>query len=172
MLFCGILKQLKHYPIIYYSSILGYNMQRKDKWYFMNISNVDKQYIYMRDECKCYYCKKSLKFNKITLDHYLPKSKKGTMDVFNLVTCCKFCNKLKGNRTPEDYKEVILHLFLKAVEDNRILGSGLKLSQKFLKEELLKVNKLEDLNDHVTFQSDTKRFYIKNNKVFKIVNIN
>ncbi|WP_315121098.1 HNH endonuclease [uncultured Clostridium sp.] len=138
----------------------------------MNISNADKHYIYMRDECKCYYCKKKLKFNKITFDHYLPKSEKGTIDVFNLVICCKFCNKLKGNRTPEDYKEVILHLFLKAVEDNHIVGSGLKIPQKLLKEELLKVNKIEDLTDHFIFQSDTNRFYIKNNKVFKIININ
>ena len=138
----------------------------------MNISTLDKQYIYMRDGGKCYYCGKELKFNKITLDHYLPRSAKGTMDVFNLLTCCKFCNKLKSNKIPDDYEEIILHLFLKAVEGNKIIGSGLKISQKSLKGELLKVNKVEGLTDHFIFQSNTNRFYVKNNKVFKITSIN
>ncbi|WP_051541864.1 HNH endonuclease [Clostridium lundense] len=135
----------------------------------MNIPNSDKQYIYIRDNEKCYYCKKNLKLNKITLDHFLPKSKRGTTDVFNLVTCCKFCNKLKSNKIPENYEETILKLFIKAVEDNRILGSGLKISQKELKEELLKVNKIEDLTNNFIFQSPDKRFYVKNNRIFKII---
>lgn len=137
----------------------------------MNIPKQDKQYIYTRDNEKCYYCGKNLKLNKITLDHFLPKSKKGTTDVFNLVTCCKFCNKLKSNKIPENYKYTILNFFIKAVEDNRILGSGLRISQKELKEELLKVNKIEGLTDNFIFQSPSKRFYVKNNRVFKIVQL-
>ncbi|KAJ48979.1 hypothetical protein BD780_000658 [Clostridium tetanomorphum] len=137
----------------------------------MNIPNKNKYYIYTRDNGKCYYCGKNLKYNNITLDHFLPKSKKGTTDIFNLVTCCKFCNKLKGNRIPENYEETILQLFLKAVDDNYILGSGLKVSQKDLKSDLVKVTKLEGLTDYFIFQSLEKRFYVKNNRVFKIIHL-
>jgi hypothetical protein len=137
----------------------------------MNIKNTDKLYIYQRDECKCYYCHKPLKYNKITLDHYLPKSHEGTTDVFNLVTCCKFCNEQKGNRIPEDYNEVILNLFLKAVEDNRIIKASLKVPQSELNEEMIKANKVENISDHFTFQSNSMRFDIKNNKVFKVIHI-
>ncbi|MBV7275399.1 HNH endonuclease [Clostridiaceae bacterium UIB06] len=137
----------------------------------MNIKDTDKLYIYERDNKKCFFCGKPLKYNKITLDHYLPKSKKGTNDVFNLVTCCKFCNISKGNKIPKDYKETILYLFLKAVYDNRINKASLKISKKELSDELSNVDKVEDLTDHFVFQSNTKRFYIKNNKVYKIVHL-
>ncbi len=137
----------------------------------MNIKDTDKLYIYERDDKKCFFCGKSLKYNKITLDHYLPKSKKGTTDVFNLVTCCKFCNISKGNKIPKDYKETILNLFLKAVYDNRIDKASLKISKKELSTELSNVDRVEDLTDHFIFQSNTKRFYIKNNKVYKIVHL-
>lgn len=137
----------------------------------MNIKDTDKLYIYERDNKRCFFCGKLLKYNKITLDHYLPKSKKGTTDVFNLVICCKFCNISKGNKIPKDYKETILNLFLKAVYDNRIDKASLKISKEELSTELSKVDRVEDLTDHFIFQSNTKRFYVKNNKVYKIVNL-
>jgi CRISPR/Cas system Type II protein with McrA/HNH and RuvC-like nuclease domain len=135
----------------------------------MKIDDLDKLYIYKRDKKECYFCKKPLEFNKITFDHYLPKSKKGTMDVFNLVICCKKCNKLKSNKIPEDYKDKILELFLQAVKDNKIRGAGIKMPQKELKQELLRINKFEDITEHFIFQSNEKRYYIKNNSVFKFV---
>lgn len=138
----------------------------------MNIKTIDKLYIYQRDQCKCYYCHKALKYNKITLDHYLPKSHKGTTDVFNLVTCCKFCNKQKKNRIPEDYDQVILSLFLQAVGDNHIIKTSLKSPQNELNEEMLQVNKIESISDHFIFQSNFRRFDIKNNKVFRVIPIN
>lgn len=137
----------------------------------MNIKNSDKLYIYNRENRQCFFCGKILKYNQITLDHYIPKSKKGTKDIFNLVLSCKQCNKLKGNRIPEDYENTILNLFLKAVEDNHITGSGLKVPQKVLKEDLLKINRIEALTTNFVFQSNIKRFYVKNNMVFKIVHV-
>lgn len=135
----------------------------------MKISDEDKLYIYNRDNRQCFYCKKPLEFNQLTFDHYLPRSRKGTMDVFNLVICCKRCNKMKGNRIPEDYREKILELFQRAVCDNKIRGCNLKMSQRDLNETLMKINKIEDITDHFIFQSNEKRFYIKDNKVFKFV---
>jgi CRISPR/Cas system Type II protein with McrA/HNH and RuvC-like nuclease domain len=135
----------------------------------MKIDDLDKVYIYNRDKRECYFCKKPLELNQTTLDHYFPKSKKGTMEIFNLVTCCKRCNKQKGNRVPEDYKDTILELFLQAVRDNRIRGCNLKMPQRDLCVELLKINKFEAITDQFIFQSDEKRFYIKNNHVAKII---
>lgn len=135
----------------------------------MKIDDLEKIYIFNRDNKECYFCKKPLELNQMTLDHYLPKSKKGTMDVFNLVTCCKKCNKSKSNRIPENYKDLILELFLRAVRDNQIKGNNLKIPQRELREELLQVNKIEDVTDHFIFQSSEKRYYVKNNRVFKFV---
>ncbi len=137
----------------------------------MNIKNSDKLYIYDRENRQCFFCGKILKYKQITLDHYIPKSKKGTTDIFNLVLSCKQCNKLKGNRVPKDYEDIILDLFLRAVQDNHITGCGLKTPQKILKKDLLAINRIEALTTHFVFQSNTKRFYVKNNMVFKIVHI-
>jgi hypothetical protein len=135
----------------------------------MKISDEDKIYIYNRDEKQCYFCKTPLEFNQITFDHYMPRSKSGTMDVFNLVTCCKRCNKLKGSRVPEDCEDTILALFLKAVNDDRIRGCNMKIKHKELRSELLKIYKIEALTDHFIFQSSEKRFYVRDNMVYKFV---
>jgi CRISPR/Cas system Type II protein with McrA/HNH and RuvC-like nuclease domain len=131
----------------------------------MKIDDLDKLYIYNRDKRECYFCKKPLELDQITLDHYFPRSKKGTMDIFNLVISCKKCNKQKSSKVPEDYKDIILELFLRAVRDNRIKGCNLKMPQRALREELLKVNKFEAITDQFIFQSDEKRYYIKNNQL-------
>ena len=138
----------------------------------MKIDDIDKLYIFKRDGKQCYFCKKPLEIDQITLDHYLPKSRKGTMDVFNLVVCCKKCNKLKGNRIPDNYLDTILELFMKAVHDNKIKGCNLKMKQKQLNEELVKIYKIEAITDHFIFQSNEKRFYVKNNRVFKLIYVN
>ncbi|EOD00193.1 HNH endonuclease [Caldisalinibacter kiritimatiensis] len=135
----------------------------------MKLRNKDKLYIYYRDNKSCFYCGKSLKFKQITLDHFIPLSKGGTSDIFNVVTCCKKCNKLKADKMPGNYEDTILNLFLKTVDDDMIIGKGINISNKELKEELLKVDRLEDLSDQFIFQNSTMRFYIKDNYVIKIV---
>ncbi len=55
--------------------------------------------IYKRDGHQCVYCgsKKNL-----TLDHVIPRSRGGEDSWVNLVTACFPCNRVKGNRTPEE----------------------------------------------------------------------
>lgn len=137
----------------------------------MKIDEIEKDYIYHRDGKCCYFCGKPLDTDQVTFDHYLPKSRSGTEDLFNLVICCKRCNKNKGNRMPEDVDDVILKLFLKAVSDNKIKGCNLKLQQKLLREQLLTINRLEAINEYYVFQSDRMRFYVKDNKVYKLVHV-
>jgi 5-methylcytosine-specific restriction endonuclease McrA len=40
----------------------------------------------------------------LTLDHVLPKSRGGTNEWTNLVTCCSKCNRDKDNKTPDEAK--------------------------------------------------------------------
>jgi 5-methylcytosine-specific restriction endonuclease McrA len=60
---------------------------------------LNRQNIFRRDNFTCVYCgsKKDL-----TLDHVLPKSRKGASSWQNLVTACKKCNSYKGDHTPEE----------------------------------------------------------------------
>lgn len=137
----------------------------------MKLKNKDKLYIYYRDNKKCFYCDKSLKFKQITLDHLIPVSKGGVDEIFNIVTCCKTCNKFKGNTLLENYEKIIINLLHKAVNDNMIIGKNIKMDNYRLKEELLKVKKIENITDKIIFQSDNYRFYVKNRLVIKVVKL-
>ena len=55
--------------------------------------------LYRRDDYKCQYCGSE---KNLTMDHIIPKSKGGKNNWLNLVTCCERCNKIKGDRTPEE----------------------------------------------------------------------
>ena len=60
---------------------------------------LSRQNIFRRDNHRCQYCGVE---TDLTLDHVLPKSRKGTSTWENLVTACKTCNTKKGDRLPEE----------------------------------------------------------------------
>lgn len=135
----------------------------------MRLGNREKYYIYSRDDKSCFFCKKQLKYHQITLDHYLPASQGGRDELFNLVTCCKVCNKEKGSCTPEDYRQIILGLFIKAVSDGFISGRNIRMDAADLKKQLLLVDGLEDISHAFVFHSPDFRFYVKDGVVIKAV---
>lgn len=51
-----------------------------------------------RDGFACAYCDG----HATTVDHVLPRSRGGGNTWRNLVACCRRCNNIKGNRTPEE----------------------------------------------------------------------
>lgn len=51
-----------------------------------------------RDGHRCAYCGRSA----ATVDHVMPRSRGGANSWTNLVACCRSCNSLKGDRTPEE----------------------------------------------------------------------
>lgn len=51
----------------------------------------------------CFYCRTLLTKKNRSMDHYVPRSRKGTGSVDNLVTCCKVCNHRKDNQMPEEF---------------------------------------------------------------------
>lgn len=64
-----------------------------------------------RKRCLLYYacgqkicrgCGKYMPFEKMTLDHKVPKSKGGTLANTNIQLMCQPCNVAKGNRMPEE----------------------------------------------------------------------
>jgi 5-methylcytosine-specific restriction endonuclease McrA len=58
--------------------------------------------ILYRDGHSCQYC--GYIGEDLTLDHVLPRSRKGEDSWENIVTACVKCNVKKGNRTPQEAK--------------------------------------------------------------------
>jgi 5-methylcytosine-specific restriction endonuclease McrA len=56
--------------------------------------------IYLRDKYTCQYCYK--RFDKLTIDHVIPKSKGGKNIWTNVVTCCHKCNTIKADKSLEE----------------------------------------------------------------------
>lgn len=69
--------------------------------------------IYIRDNHRCSYCNKKCRYEELTLDHVIPKSRGGWDTHENLVTACLTCNQKKGNRTPYEAGMDLLHTPLK-----------------------------------------------------------
>lgn len=57
-----------------------------------------RQNVFKRDGYTCQYCGTQ---KDLTLDHVVPRSKKGPTSWTNLITACKRCNARKGDYTPE-----------------------------------------------------------------------
>jgi CRISPR/Cas system Type II protein with McrA/HNH and RuvC-like nuclease domain len=139
----------------------------------MSVNKSTKKYIYFRDMKKCFFCSKKLKFNQISLDHYLPSSKGGTDDVFNMVLSCDKCNINKRDTVPNEWEKLLIENLKKGIEDYKITS---KIKNKYKYNELLEIahgiNKIESINGEVVFQSNSYRIYIKNNKIRNIIHLN
>lgn len=65
--------------------------------------------VYKKSGGKCVYCGKQLKIKtngldeKMTIDHWIPKSRGGGGDLENLVCACDKCNSAKGDLMPEEF---------------------------------------------------------------------
>ena len=62
----------------------------------------NRQNVFLRDDFTCQYCLGQLPAAQLTFDHVLPKSRGGATDWTNIVTSCAPCNRLKGDRTPQE----------------------------------------------------------------------
>lgn len=63
---------------------------------------LNRRNVFARDGGVCQYCNKALRYEQATLDHVIPRSKKGTTTWDNIVCCCGRCNRKKGNKTPAE----------------------------------------------------------------------
>lgn len=66
--------------------------------------NFSRNNLFIRDNYTCQYCARKLYLNELTYDHVIPKSQwlgHTTPTCWtNIVTSCRKCNAIKGNRTP------------------------------------------------------------------------
>src|SRR6056297_938273 len=133
----------------------------------MKPKNKEKLYIYYREGKRCFYCNKKILYKQMSIDHFYPLSSGGTHDIFNIVCSCKKCNKLKKDKILENHKDIILQLFLKAVEDDFITGKDIDINNRELKILLLSTKRVKNISEEFIFESLDYRFYIKDNKVYK-----
>lgn len=56
---------------------------------------------------KCVYCDNRLSWNKVTIDHILPKKEypQYTYDIQNWLPSCKLCNTIRSDMPIEEYFE-------------------------------------------------------------------
>ncbi|MFO7295374.1 MAG: HNH endonuclease [Clostridia bacterium] len=130
-----------------------------------------KSYIYERDGRRCHFCDKRLQFHQASLDHYLPRSKGGTNDIFNLILSCKKCNKLKKSSIPNDFEQVMIQLFKAGVRDGVVKTSCAQFSSHEIQSIVESVDRLEGINSHVVFQGKNYRLYVKENRIVKVVHL-
>lgn len=131
----------------------------------------DRKYIYIRDHQRCTFCGKVLQLGNMSVDHYYPRSKGGTYDVFNLVASCKRCNRWKKNRIPEDWEQRLIQLLEQAVKDKRVTSSIPRMKHSQLMRWLQGIQGIKFVTKYVVAETTEKRFYMKENKVFKIETI-
>ncbi len=102
--FLGKVKVVENYKQRVSSPSLTINLPsvvKLDK--FVNVRNnkivLSRKNILKRDQHQCQYCLKT--GVPMTIDHIIPKEKKGPDSWENLVACCHKCNIKKGNRNLE-----------------------------------------------------------------------
>ncbi|RJR10586.1 HNH endonuclease [Candidatus Parcubacteria bacterium] len=64
--------------------------------------------IFRRDNYICAYCNKHKKVEDLSVDHIIPRSRKGGTNWLNCVTSCFECNNKKSNLTPAE-AGMVLH---------------------------------------------------------------
>jgi 5-methylcytosine-specific restriction endonuclease McrA len=73
--------------------------------------------VMLRDAYTCQYCGETPGRQFLTVDHVIPRSRRGAHDWSNLVTACTRCNQKKGSLTPE---EANMHLVRKPFEPSYV----------------------------------------------------
>lgn len=138
----------------------------------MKVKLIDKHYLYLRDEQICQFCGKALKFGKKSIDHYMPRSRGGTDDVFNLVISCKSCNCEKRNAIPSDVESRHIALFIRAVMDRKILcKSHIRMTPSDFEMAAMNTQKSYAGGMYTIFETPVMRFYVKDNLVHQIVHL-
>jgi 5-methylcytosine-specific restriction endonuclease McrA len=64
--------------------------------------------IFVRDRFRCQYCGQRKEASELTLDHIVPRSRRGESTPENLVAACVACNTRKGGRTPHEARMPLL----------------------------------------------------------------
>lgn len=87
--------------------------------------------VFLRDEWHCQYCGSAFRTNDLTFDHVIPKSRGGRTSWTNIVTACRTCNTIKGNKMP---RECRMHPVMEPIEPTifDLQDKGRKFPPNFL----------------------------------------
>lgn len=94
---------------------------------------------------QCFYCKDNTPYELITRDHFEPLSKGNTL-INNKVFACRPCNNMKGNRTLEQFKSLMIKRCCDVLR--KVIEQDWKISQEQLdmfRHHVRVINNLEDL---------------------------
>lgn len=69
---------------------------------FNQVPPLSNRELFRRDRHICGYCACEFSFLRLTRDHIQPLSRGGSDTWMNVVSCCRHCNGLKRNRTPQE----------------------------------------------------------------------
>lgn len=68
----------------------------------------NRRNVWIRDKGTCCYCGITVSVHGFTYDHVIPRSKGGSTQWTNIVTCCRACNHRKGDRSPNEARMRLL----------------------------------------------------------------
>jgi hypothetical protein len=98
----------------------------------------------------CYYCKEDVPYDLITKDHFNPVSKGNTL-INNKLFCCRPCNNIKGNRTIEEFRDLIIKRCCDTLK--KVVAQDWKISDYQIKIIKHHVSVLKTLNDIISEDS-------------------
>ena len=61
----------------------------------------------LKEDSRCYYCNCDLTLENSTLDHIVPRAKKGENKAENIVLSCYTCNHRKGTKTATQFLAIL-----------------------------------------------------------------
>ncbi len=73
----------------------------------MAISGAIQQQIWARDDFTCVFCLRRMGDVPMTVDHFVPLELDGLNNQENYISCCRRCNKDKGNMPAHEYCEMV-----------------------------------------------------------------
>ena len=88
--------------------------------------------LYMRDGLACVYCGSCLEGNGVTLslDHIVPVSSGGGNGSRNLVTSCRKCNSVRGDRSLSDFAHAVASYLNRGVTAQSIVDHALACANR------------------------------------------
>lgn len=138
----------------------------------MKRTTIDRHYIFKRDKGACHFCGRSLRFGRMSLDHYYPRSAGGPDEVFNLVCACKDCNNQKRSVVPEDWQQLWIEAFITAVRDRKLFSAVAGITGGDLERLTVDTRTVRLEGEKTIFDSKSKRFHVKQGRIIKITEIN
>jgi hypothetical protein len=127
-----------------------------------------RYYIYARDGKRCRYCDRPITFKQMTVDHLYPRGRGGATEVFNLVACCRHCNKEKHDRIPPDAEKTQIELFQKAVADGIILPDKSKIKE-WEPDTIASVDTMYAAGDGTVFEGGGYRYLVRRHRIVQVV---